>query len=473
MPVNTLHPQYKQVLPRWQMMRDVCDGEKAIKAGRERYLPKPNKEDNSIANHERYNEYLDRAVFLEVTKDTLDKYTGQAFGTDPALTVDSAFDYLKTNADGSDISIYQIAQKCFIDQMKYGRCGLLVEYGKASDGLSIKDQEMLDISPKIKFYDAFSIINWQMTDKKLSLLVLAEQAERISPTDRFETEYVEQWRCFYLDEGYCFYEVWQNHGSWQIVDDGYLTGASGKLDYIPFVVIGSDTNDWSEQSIPLESLARLNIAHYRNSADYEDSVFRCGQVQPVIKGITTARLQKLEQQGVSLGSATALLLEVGSDFSYVQAGANTLASDAMDKKYINMQHMGAKLIEPTGVNKTATQTTHESNTQNSVASMCVANLNEGVQKAIGFMHHMANRPYDGVTFKVKQEFVSLTADPQTMTTLSTLVQAGLAPRTVMFDYLRSHNLLNSELTDDDIIGMIDSEFDTSGYSRAVQEAPSE
>jgi hypothetical protein len=31
----------------------------------------------------------------------------------------------------------------------------------------------------------------------------------------------------------------------------------------------------------------MNIAHYHNSAEYENSVFLCGQIQPVMTGLDT------------------------------------------------------------------------------------------------------------------------------------------------------------------------------------------
>lgn len=52
-----------------------------------------------------------------------------------------------------------------------------------------------------------------------------------------------------------------------------------------------------------------------------------------------------------------------------------------------------------------------------------------------------------------------------MTSLMALVQGGLAPKTVIYNYLRKHNLINGELSDDDLQGMIeaDSPDDETNY----------
>ena len=139
------------------------------------------------------------------------------------------------------------------------------------------------------------------------MLVLREDIEQVQDDDIFVVNHVTQYRCFTLEAGVCRIDVWREQGAWQIIDTTYPTDAKGNLlSFIPFVIVGSDINDFSEQSIPLESIARLNLAHYRNSADYEDSVFRCGQVQPVISGISDARLRYLEDKDISIGKYTCL-----------------------------------------------------------------------------------------------------------------------------------------------------------------------
>lgn len=470
MPIDTKHPAYTAMQKRWQRMQDVCSGEDAIKAKSTLYLPKPNPHDLSAENELRYKEYLERAVFIEVTKDTLDKYAGQAFATDPILNVHKNLAYLRQNATGKGLTIYQVAQKCFIDLLRYGRCGVLVDY---PDTTLLKNQDgeiPLNISenlhPNLAFYDAFSIINWRIVDNQLVMVILAENIEMVSD-DGFGTNYVKQYRYLGLDELGYFSEIWQESkgGLVQVGQRIYPKFNHQALNTIPFIVMGSDSNDFGEQSIPLESLAKINLAHYRNSADYEDSVFRCGQVQPFLSGVSRERLQYLEDKDIKIGSATALMLEPNSSFGYAQASPNSLVYEAMQDKYAMMKQLGAKLVEAT-TNKTATQASQENSTQNSIASMCIANINEAFNLALQYIYHFANLDYkDGVLFKAKQEFYTPTPEPNMMTSLMALVQGGLAPKTVIYNYLRKHNLINSELSDDDLQGMIeaDSPDDETNY----------
>jgi hypothetical protein len=99
----------------------------------------------------------------------------------------------------------------------------------------------------------------------------------------------------------------------------------------------------------------INHGHYRNSADYEDSVWFCGQVQPYMTGLDTNWRDHLEKKGVKIGSRSPLLLPKEGSFGYAQAQPNMLAKEAMDSKRDYMVQLGARLIEQNATAKTATR----------------------------------------------------------------------------------------------------------------------
>ena len=488
MPINTTHPQYDALAPRWQRMTDVCNGEDAIKAAGERYLPMPNKDIRTVEALARYGNYKDRAVFVEVTKDTLDKYTGQAFKDDPVLNVNSRLDYMKRDANGAGLSIYQVAQKCFEAQLERGRFGLFVDYPTTNDEVSQADVERNALRPTINFYAPERVINWRTTvvggQTVTNMIVLHETVYETDPDDIFSSKQVEQWRYLGLDEDGYFVEVWRKAATGQQGDnDGFVIhqprvyptkSGNAKFDRIPFVIGGSDSNDWCEQNIPLESLAKMNLAHYRNSADYEQSAFICGQVQPWMSGVSAQRMEALEKQQIRIGAGAMIMLEENGKFGFAQAEPNGLAGEAMDKKYAIMQALGAKLAQSsdTQIQKTATESNHENGVQNSTASMCIINLNEIFQDALLLCYEYLGINYaakDGeYLFKAKQDFTVATPDTAIMTNIMSFVQGGLAPKVVAYDYMRKYNLIDPELKDDEIDDLIDSEL-PSAVANAFEE----
>ena len=69
MPVNATHPEYDASLPAWQRARDVLAGEDAVKAAREKYLPRLDSQSD-----EEYVSYRKRAAFFNATARTAEEW---------------------------------------------------------------------------------------------------------------------------------------------------------------------------------------------------------------------------------------------------------------------------------------------------------------------------------------------------------------------------------------------------------------
>ncbi|MUT43796.1 DUF4055 domain-containing protein, partial [Acinetobacter baumannii] len=79
----------------------------------------------------------------------------------------------------------------------------------------------------------------------------------------------------------------------------YPTNSLGqRWNEIPFIPLGSLANDWNIDPIPLEPIVTMNLAHYQNSASYEEMVFICGQAQPVINELDEGWRDWLQKNGV-------------------------------------------------------------------------------------------------------------------------------------------------------------------------------
>lgn len=154
---------------------------------------------------------------------------------------------------------------------------------------------------------------------------------QVDPLDEFSEIEVKSYRVLRLDEN--------NEYSVQVYSDEtgqliageivYPTNAKGqKWIEIPFIPIGAQSNDFKIDDIPLESLADINLAHYRNSAEYENAVFICGQVQPVMTELDEDWRDFLVKNGIKLGSMNPLLLPKGAKFEYISANIEMLAKEA-------------------------------------------------------------------------------------------------------------------------------------------------
>lgn len=440
-------------LERWAVVRAVIAGDQAMRKGG--FLPYLNAADLSAENKERNASYVERAVFYGATGRTLDGLIGIAFRKDPSHALPERLQYLLADADGSRNSIYQQSQAVAANVLEVGRHGLMVDF----------DAKLS--RPVIKSYAAESIINWRYDGGQLSLIVLMETVEE---PDGYGAKEVTQYRELALENGVCVCRLWRinDDGQAQVyqaidVNTGELTDAvvlrsqAKTLDFIPFRFTGSRNNDAEIDASPLYALAMLNVAHYRNSADYEDSVFFVGQAQPWIAGLTEDWRDHLESQKVAyIGSRAPFLLPQGGTFGFAQPAPNTLVKEAMDQKEQQMIALGARLLDQTTRTTTATESENDKEVSTSVLSMCIANVNEAYQTAIGWCAVLLGTPLTGeeqqASYKISQDYSRAKIDSQAIAALVAAWQAGAIAKPDLRAYLRSEGILAVERTDDDVDG---------------------
>lgn len=408
MAVNNPNSLYMTNLPRWQTMNDVCAGAAAVKLAGLKYLPfNFDCDADQKQNNKRFDAYLRRAVFYPVTKDTLQNHVGLAFSEDPTFEPDG-MDFLKSNADGAGTSIYQLNQKALNLLLKHGRGGFFVDYPQVEGGVSQGDVER-GIRPTITLYDATQIINWRVEKFggifKTSLIVLQENTIEKDPQDEFSDIQVTTYRVLRLNENEEYsVQVWTNKTGELIAGEEIKPLINGRVgDVIPFIPIGAQSNDFGIDEIPLEGLADINLAHYRNSASYEKAVHICGEIQPVISELPEDWLEFLAKNKVKLGSDDALTLPIGAKFEYVSAKVEMVAKDAMTGKMDYMEALGAKVLDKTQTIKTATQVDSEDMTSHSVLSLCVSNLNEAAEYYLKWCAEYHGSGFDA-KFVIKQDF---------------------------------------------------------------------
>lgn len=368
--VNYTRSEVNLQLPKWKLIRDCLAGQESVKAGQTTYLPMPNSTDTSPENKARYKAYIERAVFYNVTKRTLDGLVGQVFMRDPVMQLPAAIEMLEDDVDGSGVGLNQQAKMTLAHVTAFGRAGLLVDYPPTDAPATKAELDAGYIRPTITLYDPWTVINWRThtvgARRVFSLVVLAENYGAVD--DGFEVQQKPQWRVLRLDPVALTYSV----EIWRLEDTGGAPGsgnekwfihqmyqpkdASGAaLKEIPFTFVGAVNNDPSVDHAPLYDLAALNVAHYRNSADYEESCFITGQPTPFFAGLTQQWVDDVLKGQVQLGSRAAVPLPAGGSAGLLQAQANSLPKEAMDHKERQMVALGAKLVEQKTVQRTAAE----------------------------------------------------------------------------------------------------------------------
>ncbi|HCT3928015.1 TPA: DUF4055 domain-containing protein [Citrobacter koseri] len=447
--ITFVRPEVRAALPVWKKIRDVCKGADAVKADGNAYLPYLDPSDKSSRNKKRNEAYIERAVFYAVTGNTKIGLMGLAFRKDPTLTAPEKLTYVQNNADGAGTSIYQQAQQVLENVLEAARDGLYVDYASASDEAIILR------------YLAENIINWR-TERinGQDQLVLVVLRECIEEPDGYGFQERIQYRELALEEGKFVCRVWRRSGDTQSgayeIDSEYWPKPKGEnyWNEIPFTFVGAQNNDPTIDESPLAALTEINLGHYRNSADYEDSVFFCGQVQPVITGLDTTWRDWLQKAGIKVGSRTPFLLPKDANFKYAQAEANTLAKEAMDSKRDYMVQLGARLIEQNSAVKTATQATGEQTSSTSVLGICAANVTEAYGRVLAWCARYLGVKNETPTFVISQEFIARVAESGIVTAIVAAWQSGAIRDSDMVRALQKLDIIDPADSVEDVIDTI-------------------
>ena len=381
-----------EAMPDWAKVEDCVKGQRRIKMRGDAYLPRPMASDTSDDNLARYENYKERAVYHNYTGRTLKGLVGQVFSRESEIEVGTALENVQADAQGDGVSAEQQAKRALRFVMKCGRSGLLTDY-PVTDGPTTRAQlDSGEIRPTLKLYNPVDIINWstKTVGAKVfyTLLVLVEYED--SNVDEFETEVEKRYRVLRLDKETGNYTVQMyrdidgknNSGQESVGDLLEPRDSAGQpLKEIPFSFIGADNNDHILDDAPMLDIADLNVAHYRNSADHEESTFVVGQPTLWCSGITKEWNDDVLQGAINFGALGGLSLPKDGQAGILQADPNTMAMEGMLHKEKQMVALGAKLIEENQKEKTATEATQDEAAELSVLGSAAKNVSAAYTKA--------------------------------------------------------------------------------------------
>lgn len=405
MPVNSLHPEYEKMVDKWKLVRDIVnnDAQDHIRT------VDPNDPVRSL-------QYKEDAILTNFTNLTKIGLTGLVFSKPTEYFIPPELDYLEDDTTGERLGLKQFSQYVVEEVLQTGRMGLLVDYPPVNGTITKEMEELLDIKARIKPYIAESIINWQLRDlgskSVLSLVVLEETVQKINDLDGFQWEEKKQYRILRLSESLIYTQMVLSEDG-DIVEPETTPIANGKpFNRIPFVFVGSQNNDWRLDNPPLYDMAVINLGHYRNSADYEESIFIVGQPTIFTSGDQNPdEFNAVYPDGIYFGARKGYHLGVDGRAELLQASPNQLADAAMKRKEEQAAAIGARLIAPPGGRETAEAARIRYGSQNSALFTITDNCSMAIEEALMRVAEFQGANPEPIEFRLNKEFFDETADP--------------------------------------------------------------
>jgi hypothetical protein len=466
MPVNTKSAAYRALEAKWRRVRDCYDGEDAIKAAKQLYLPAL---DSHAENPPQYEAYLKRAAFFNALRRTVDGLAGAL--NQKAPTFGGLEDAFVSDATLSAVTAEAVVAWAVRESVKIGYCGILADWS-APAGRACWTQ-----------YLAEDVINWETAvvngRRVLTCVVLRESESVPNPKDAFASETRDAYRVLRLDDVGCGVSVWtkqSNNGR-----DDYASGPvsyparRGKaLDFVPFVFVGAgNPAPCKDDRPPLDDLACVNVSHYRTSADLEQGRHFVALPTPYVIGAADDGKKRY------LGPSAAWILpnadcKIGM-LEFTGAGLAALVKADEDKRR-QMAVLGARLLEdapPTAETATAFLGRHggENASLRSIAQAVERDLTDAAKIVVWWEGGAAIPSGADAHVEINKDVFQMRLTPDELRALLQQWQAGGISYETYYERLQSGGWGRDGVTAEDERNAIDNEeppIDTTGDAGAAE-----
>lgn len=454
--VNYHHPEYNKHKDDWLTVGHCVEGERAMRANRDRYLPDPadlppDADTQAILAHQnRMTKYAKRAAFVNATGRTLQSLLGIVFGENIGMTLEGQLAALKDDADGRGTPLEQMLRNALSQNLQRGRGGLLADYtGTLADTLATAGR------PILRFFDPLQIINWREVGTKTTLIVL-KWCEAKDTAD-FEQIKVWKWLELRIIDGRAYSKI--HTGTTEAGPD------EAAVDYVPIVIngkpavelpfswLGAVDNDSKPDVPPLADLANMNVHHWQSEADIAEIARVVGQPTIWASGLNSAWADKYLTSGITLGSAHGVLLPVGGQIGVVQAEDRNMPLTLAARREDQMAKLGAKLVERNSSTKTATQADYDAQTDNSILSIASSNVEACFNKALAICAEFTGNAGSGeVVMPAKFDVAAL--DATAITALMAAVQGGMLLAADFVRYMQKIGVADANMSVEEILDAI-------------------
>lgn len=384
--------QYCEMATRWPYVSDVIKGTLHMRAKGEKYLPKFPAEDPAV-----YKDRRETAVCYDATGKTKDGLVGLIFRKDPTLGQDVP-EVIRQHLENADLAgtHWTVLAKEVADAAEeFGHSFILVdmqplpEQGARADGkLTHEDERKTGRRPYWIHYRADQAVNWSTTQINGQTVLKQITFEECSyePAGRFGETEVTRYRVFFLDGGAVKWELYrklkgkegkEGKDSIELESSGVMKNVSE----IPLSVVYSGKTGFLTSCPPLLNLALLNIKHYQQQSELDNTLHIVGY--PILWSDGVDDDDDVKPVGPSLF----MKVEKGTSVNYAEPAGNSLEAQRqnLEDKKQEMAIMGISfLAERVQVQQTATEQKIYQSERTSDLATFARSLKDGFERALGF-----------------------------------------------------------------------------------------
>jgi hypothetical protein len=434
----------KAMKPALEMCRDLFAGPEQVRAKGPLYLPKAPGEDADD-----YRVRLQRSVFFNAFRHTVEGLVGFVFRKDPVLSEDVPAQLKEDweNIDNAGTHGDVFLRELMTDAQVAGHGAILVEYPKTGGTQTLAD-ELLAVRPYWVHIKKDHIVSWRTANENgrpvLTQLVVKECT--MEPNGQFGEEERTRYRVFYRDGvvGFRLLEVTKDNQV-LLVDEGtYPTQTE-----IPVAEIKTNgSKSMFESTPPLIDVAFLNVAHYQGDSDYKYSIYKTN-----VPILFAAGFNMDEEGGEVVIGPNSMIVQNGPDakLAYVSHDGAALGESRLALQDIksDMAALGLSMLAP---DKRAAETAEakriDKSTSDSALAVSARALQDGAERAMGF-HAKYRKLPSGGSVTINRDFENLTLTYQQITALSNLVAQNQITLETLWKMLIDGAVLPDDFSEDE------------------------
>lgn len=425
-----------------QQNNDLFGGKRSLYANREVYISKLTEQED-----EDYDAMVGRAPAYILYPGVVRGFVGSTFQKDPKQEIPE--NDLMGNIDLLGNSLDQYAPKIVEQVLKQGFCASIVDYSDTNGRTFVKF-----IRPEQFISHRVQTINGI---PQLTRFIYMEYRSEEDPENEFETKTIEYRIVHDLqsdDENLnlktyrirTYKESEETAGDFELTPDGTSYPLKNKqpLSQIPIVIHGTEPNNFSITSTPLQDISDLNISVYQRTVDQVHMLHYTALPTPWVTGVAEKEVPDTVGPesiwGISNEMAKVGLLE----FSGSSAKAH---QDFIDNLKLIMAQIGAQILKQEGLSReTATSVLIRSNNQTSIIETIINNISSQLVTLLELMFDWDGISYDDLMYELNTDFIRVDMDPNAQIALVKSWLDGAISHKSLFDKMQQGEIIPADKT---------------------------
>lgn len=440
----------RRMAQHWRLIRDILEGEPAIKRCREKYLPQYEAE-----SPKSYEFRLKSAPWRPEFRDSVLGISSMPFSKPVTVAgddVDEKITAFADNVDGSGTNLHRFAEKVFATGISYSMSIILVDYPSVPAGITMAEEKQIGARPYFIMFAPENVLACYFdTVKGKEVITHLRVRECFVEPDGYEEREVERVRIYEPGR----FEIWQRDNANTepvLVDSGPVTLAE-----VPAVAFfAGDREGHIAVRPPLLDVAYLQLELYRALSRENEVLTYAGSPMLKIVGASTDSLQS-EDDGTgrkspvaTTGPKTVITIprdqsgQVG-DAAYIQPDAKNLQAirDHVVSVQENIRHYALQPTLPKTGDTTATASALTSAKAHSAVQSWAMNLADVLSQALALAARWMGAEPDAVV-NINTDFVADFLPANDVQQLITLEASGGISRLTLWDELTRRGTLGPQ-----------------------------